>query len=76
MYLARTDKRGAQGAGVPVLGRSGIEVWCADLRFSASGVAGESGGIRFFPTFLSFRELNLLLFNPGENIFSLFSSAV
>lgn len=57
---------------MPVFGRSGIEVSCADLRFTVYGVTGESGVARFWPRFLSFRELNLLLFNPGENIFSLF----
>ncbi|KAK9132975.1 hypothetical protein Scep_012503 [Stephania cephalantha] len=45
VYLARTDNRDAQGAGVPVLGRFGTVVPRADdddLRFCVSGVAGAS----------------------------------
>lgn len=40
-YLARTDKRGAQGAGVPVVGRFGMALSGSDLRLSR-GVIGES----------------------------------
>lgn len=55
-YRAKTESRGAQGAGVPVLGRLGT-------RFSAAGVAGEAAA-----AWAPLRELKFSLFVPGENI--------
>lgn len=44
-YLARTDKRGAQGAGVPVLGRFGTALSWSALRLPERGVIGESSTV-------------------------------
>lgn len=63
-YLARTDKRGAQGAGVPVLGRFGTGLSETDRRFSTRGVAGDPGSRRGF-------TLSRLV--PGENICLVFA---
>lgn len=66
-YLARTDKRGAQGAGVPVLGRFGMALSWRDLRLSVRGVMGESSTVP--PRDCSLQELTLAFFVPEENIF-------
>lgn len=64
-YLARTDKRGAQGAGVPVLGRFGTGLSETGRRFSTRGVAGDPGSRRGF-------TLGRLV--PGVNICLVFCS--
>lgn len=64
--LARTDKREPHGAGVPVLGRIGIEFSLDGLRFPESGVIGESG--TEFARYCSLPELDLGFLVAGENI--------
>lgn len=66
-YLARTERRGAQGAGVPVAGRWGTEPPELERRFSARGVAGDpiDAGLE------SLREIAPDLLVPGENILEL-----
>lgn len=62
-YLARTDKRGAQGAGVPVVGRLGTALSWKEVR---AGVTGESTTVESRPCNL--RERTLLFFVPQENM--------
>lgn len=64
-YLARTERREAQGAGVPVVGRLGIELsFSTVLLFSVSGVTGESVTV----VGLLLRAVKFDLLVPGENI--------
>jgi len=62
-YLARTDKRGAQGAGVPELGRLGTAV---SLKEARAGVTGKSGTGE--PRAWSLLTRALLFFAPQENM--------
>lgn len=65
-YLARTDKRGAQGAGVPVLGRFGTVLPGNKLRLSPRGVIGESSAVVAGGCCLRLLTLDFLV--PEENI--------
>lgn len=62
-YLASTDKRGAQGAGVPELGRFGTAL---SLKEARAGVTGESATAE--PRPCSLRTRALLFFVPQENM--------
>lgn len=65
-YLARTERREAQGAGVPVLGRLGIgELSSSGFLFSVKGVTGEPV-IGLSRPLLRALKFDLLV--PGENI--------
>lgn len=65
-YLARIERREAQGAGVPVLGRLGIgELSSSGLLLSVNGVTGEPE-VGFSRALL--RAVKFDLFVPGENI--------